>query len=349
MRVVCVETSPAAGDSFLDGVVDNLEAAGVEAVRLEALSDDAAVARIAQVPKNQPLESLDLVGHGASGLLHVGATAAGEFNGDLYATLDADLRKVGALEWIHEALAARRKKGGLIDPDFAVRLLGCEVGVDPGELDGDQRLNLADGAVLIHFVASHLDVPVEAPLELIYAEDFVSGEFAGAPTRRCTVRADGRVSFRRVRYATPQKTTQPMMRLVSAPPPPPLPPLTARDGPSLRDTGGELVVQGLTSIVLPTDIAPEVRARLPKGVTALPSPRVGLRRDVYLAEAGDARVSIAGSGRYVLIERPGQSYLGPIDGDVLTPLGRGQRAAMARAERQRARLSRLPPDEPVAP
>jgi hypothetical protein len=346
MRVVCVEASPDEADDFLEGVVDNLEAAGVDAVRLEALSDDAAVARIAKVPKNQPLESLDLVGHGASGLLHVGATAAGEFNGDLYATLDADLRKVGALEWIHEALAARRKKGGLIDPDFAVRLLGCEVGVDPGELDGDQRLNLADGAVLIHFVASHLDVPVEAPLELIYAEDFVTGQYAGAPTRRCTVRADGRVSFKRVQYGPQKQTSQAMMKLVSAPPPPVPSP---RGRPTYRDAGGELVVQGLTSITLPTTLAPEVRARLPKLVTALPSPRVGLRRDAYLGSAGDARVSVAGTGRYVLIERPGLSYLGPIEGDVLTPLGLGQRAAMARAERQRAQLSRLPPDEPVAP
>jgi hypothetical protein len=343
VRVVCVEAAEAGVDSFLDGVVSNLQAAGVRPVRLAALSDDAAVKRIAKIAKHVPLESLDLVGHGASGLLHVGATAAGEFtDDDQYATLDADLRKVASLEWIHEAIAARRKKGGQISPTFAVRLLGCEVGVNPGQLEGDARLNVADGAVLIHFVASHLDVPVEAPLDLIFAADFATGEYAGAPTRRCTVHPDGRVTFKRVRYGARKPAPAPLRTLVSPAPPSVL----ARRAPARPPTPR---VEDKSPLTLPPSLAPAVCARLPRLVRELSSRDVGLCRDALLAEAEGTRVFVVGGGRYVLIEGPSTSYLGRLEHDVLSLLGRGWREVMSRAERQRAKVSRLPPDEPAAP
>ncbi|MCK6551366.1 hypothetical protein L6R52_36360 [Myxococcota bacterium] len=138
------------------------------------------------------IETIDLVGHGSVGTLLVGGTASpGGFvapNGTTHATyLDADVDKQLLLAKFFQVVRKipKERRGA----DFRVRLLGCRVGLDEGLTDETSPVATRDGAVLIHHLASFLDVPVEAPVEYIFASDFESGHFeAGARVlRRCTV------------------------------------------------------------------------------------------------------------------------------------------------------------------
>lgn len=149
------------------------------------------------------IESIDFIGHGAPGLLMVGGTKArasqittvGQCRE--WVQIDSDVNKVQTLSPLAKRLRKWREAGWLA-PTFELRLLGCNTAVDPGVVPMLSMALVHDGAVLIHFLASFLDVPVSGALAYLSPLNFKDGVFkSDVPVlRRCTTHAtNGRVVF----------------------------------------------------------------------------------------------------------------------------------------------------------
>jgi hypothetical protein len=149
------------------------------------------------------LESIDFVGHGAPGLLMVGGTSAKSAQVPTigqcreWAQIDSDVNKVQTLSPLCKRLRKWREANWLA-PSFELRMLGCNTAVDPGIVPMISLSMVHDGAVLIHFLASFLDVPVSGALAYLSPLNFKDGVFkSDVPLlRRCTTNAsNGRVTF----------------------------------------------------------------------------------------------------------------------------------------------------------
>lgn len=246
------------------------------------------------------VETIDLVGHGSTGVLLVGGTASpnGFVNAQgatLPTLLDADVDKQLLLARLFRVIRdlppARRGR------DFRVRLLGCRVGLDEGLTDETSPVAARDGAVLIHHLASFLDVPVEAPVEYIFASDFDQGHFEqGARVlRRCTVDPHTRaVEFEPAGF-------------FAAPPPD----LEGAASPSPARSWRELVDVGAAARIEGSDGPPIDAAKVAALVDVFPAraralasaPLVAL--DAVLVH-GATRVAIASAGRELIVEREGE-------------------------------------------
>ncbi len=139
--------------------------------------------------KDNSLESIDLVGHGAPGTIRVGATSARAAklrtsNQTLdWALLDSDVAKFESLTEAAQLLREWQDLG-LLAPGFQVRLIGCNTAVDPGIVPDGLMTTLQDGAAFIHLLASFFDLEVAGTLGYIGFESFDANGFTQSSVLR---------------------------------------------------------------------------------------------------------------------------------------------------------------------